>query len=154
VAACCFLQPCVLPGTGHAAASHLRCAAQRCACLHVPSSQNLLGARMQTLGQRPCSTQLPHQRGLNMGHAGLSCRASSAPSCATTCTILCYDVYHSPEAVAMGAQYVSMEELLRRADIVSLHTPLMPETFHLINKDRWERWPGSGRCAVRFAAGG
>lgn len=35
----------------------------------------------------------------------------------------------------MGVKYVSLEELLKESDIVSLHTPLTPETTGLINKD-------------------
>ena len=34
-----------------------------------------------------------------------------------------------------GTDYVSLEELLRRSDIVSLHAPLFPETRHIINAD-------------------
>ncbi|MCS7083093.1 MAG: D-glycerate dehydrogenase [Bacteroidetes bacterium] len=34
----------------------------------------------------------------------------------------------------VGAQYVSLEELLERADVVSLHCPLTPETYHLIDR--------------------
>jgi glyoxylate reductase len=32
----------------------------------------------------------------------------------------------------------SLEELLRQADILSIHTPLSPETHHLINRERLE----------------
>ena len=53
------------------------------------------------------------------------------------CTVLCYDVYKTQEAEKLGGRYVSLEELLSHADIVSLHTPLLTETFHLMDKDRW-----------------
>lgn len=36
------------------------------------------------------------------------------------------------EAVALGVEYVSLDDLLARSDIVSLHTNLSPETAHLI----------------------
>lgn len=50
------------------------------------------------------------------------------------CRVLYYDVCRlSPEAeAAHGMSYASMEELLRQADIVSLHLPLLPETRGLI----------------------
>jgi glycerate dehydrogenase len=34
-----------------------------------------------------------------------------------------------------GTEYVSLEELLAQSDIVSLHAPLFPETFRLINAE-------------------
>ena len=37
------------------------------------------------------------------------------------------------ELIAQGARYVGLDELLRHADIVSLHCPLLPSTHHLIN---------------------
>lgn len=49
------------------------------------------------------------------------------------CPLLAYDVRENPECVALGATYVSLEELLRRSDIISLHVPLIPQTHHLIN---------------------
>ena len=36
----------------------------------------------------------------------------------------------------MGVEYVSLDELLEVADIVSLHCPLNPSTFHIINEER------------------
>jgi len=37
-------------------------------------------------------------------------------------------------AKKLGFEYVSLEECLRRADIVTLHVPLTKNTFHLINR--------------------
>jgi phosphoglycerate dehydrogenase-like enzyme len=49
--------------------------------------------------------------------------------------LLFYDPYPPAAAVsqALGARQVSLEELLRRSDIVTLHVPLMPATKGLIN---------------------
>lgn len=44
--------------------------------------------------------------------------------------ILAYDKFPNP---ATGLQYVELEELLRRSDIISLHCPLTDETHHMIN---------------------
>ena len=49
-------------------------------------------------------------------------------------TVLACDAYHDP-ALADIVRYVGLEELLRAADLVSLHCPLTAETRHLINKD-------------------
>ncbi len=37
-----------------------------------------------------------------------------------------------------NTRYVSLEELLRESDVVSIHTPGTPQTYHLIDKDRLE----------------
>lgn len=50
------------------------------------------------------------------------------------CRLLFSDVYENPACQAIGT-YVSREQLYSEADIVSLHCPLMPDTFHLINDD-------------------
>ena len=49
--------------------------------------------------------------------------------------VIAYDPYAKPEvAKALGVELVSSrEQVFREADVVSLHTPLTPETRHLIN---------------------
>jgi len=47
--------------------------------------------------------------------------------------ILVYDQTKNSECEKL-AQYVSLEELFAKSDIVSLHLPLMPETHHIIDK--------------------
>jgi D-lactate dehydrogenase len=51
------------------------------------------------------------------------------------CRILAFDVYPNKEMEAQGTTYVSLNELLRQSDIVSLHCPLTPETNRMINRD-------------------
>jgi D-lactate dehydrogenase len=53
--------------------------------------------------------------------------------------ILAADPYENPRVLAVGGTYVSVDEALRQSDIVSLHCPLSPDTFHLINGERLER---------------
>lgn len=49
--------------------------------------------------------------------------------------VLVFDVRKQPFlAEVIGFRYVALEELLKSADIVTLHVPLIKETFHLINK--------------------
>ncbi|WP_448564641.1 2-hydroxyacid dehydrogenase [Thalassotalea ganghwensis] len=50
------------------------------------------------------------------------------------CQIICCDPIESEQVKAVGATYVSLDELLRLSDIVSLHCPLTPQTHHLINQ--------------------
>ncbi len=40
------------------------------------------------------------------------------------------------DAATVNARAVSLEELLRESDFVSLHTPLTPDTRHFINRER------------------
>lgn len=47
--------------------------------------------------------------------------------------VIAYDVYQNPEL--SFAEYVTFEELLERSDLISLHCPLLDNTYHLINYD-------------------
>jgi D-lactate dehydrogenase len=49
--------------------------------------------------------------------------------------LLAFDPNPNTEAKGLGMDYVPLEELLSRSDIVSLHCPLTPETRHLIGAD-------------------
>ena len=46
--------------------------------------------------------------------------------------ILAYDKFPNPDA---GLEYVELDELFARSDIISLHCPLTEETHHMINSD-------------------
>ncbi|MBS6645717.1 MAG: lactate dehydrogenase [Clostridiaceae bacterium] len=50
------------------------------------------------------------------------------------CKVLAYDVHQNPSVQGL-AEYVSLEELYNRCDIITLHTPLLESTYHMINKD-------------------
>lgn len=50
------------------------------------------------------------------------------------CRILASDVRENPELLELGARYCSHDELFAESDIVTLHCPLVKETFHLINE--------------------
>jgi D-lactate dehydrogenase len=52
------------------------------------------------------------------------------------CSILGYDKYMHPEFTALGGLYVELDDLLKRADIFSLHLPLTNDTYHIINEAR------------------
>jgi D-lactate dehydrogenase len=49
------------------------------------------------------------------------------------CRVLAYDLTQNEECHAMGAQYVSLEELWAASDIITLHTPLTPQTRHVVD---------------------
>ena len=51
--------------------------------------------------------------------------------------IIAYDPHVTPEIFAKhGTRQVELDELMSRADYVSLHTPLLPDTRHMINRDK------------------
>jgi len=49
------------------------------------------------------------------------------------CSVLAYDPYPNEDCRANGIEYVDLESLLKRSDIISLQCPLTPETYHLID---------------------
>ncbi|MDD3303982.1 MAG: 2-hydroxyacid dehydrogenase [Clostridia bacterium] len=50
--------------------------------------------------------------------------------------VIAYDVYKDEKAAnEIGYEYVSLEELLKESDIISLHCPLTEETNKIINHD-------------------
>lgn len=51
------------------------------------------------------------------------------------CRLLAHDPVADPECAALGVRYTDLTTLLQSADVVSLHTPLTPETHHLIDAD-------------------
>lgn len=52
------------------------------------------------------------------------------------CHLLGYDAYpHEGFKAIPKARYVDLPELWAKSDIISLHCPLLPETYHLINRE-------------------
>lgn len=49
--------------------------------------------------------------------------------------VIAYDSFENPALVEEGFSYVTLDELLARSDVISLHCPLLPETKGIINKD-------------------
>ena len=50
--------------------------------------------------------------------------------------ILYYDGRENPEIESIGGKKVSLNNLLKRSDIISLHLPLTESTYHLLNRER------------------
>lgn len=49
------------------------------------------------------------------------------------CRLLAYDMYQNPQCLELDVEYLPLEQLLPQCDIVTLHCPLMPSTYHLID---------------------
>lgn len=56
------------------------------------------------------------------------------------CRVLAQDPFESAEwASEHGITYTSLDELLTECDVVSLHSPLFLETYHLLDEERFAR---------------
>lgn len=54
--------------------------------------------------------------------------------------VIAFDVSPNPElAENLGFEYVSMDELLGRSDIITLHVPANPKTHHLLDEPEFEK---------------
>lgn len=51
------------------------------------------------------------------------------------CRVLAFDLVANRDLEAMGVEYLPLVKLLPQCDIISLHCPLMDQTYHMINKD-------------------
>jgi len=68
--------------------------------------------------------------------------------------VLAYDAFPNEElARQVGLEYVELDRLLERSDIVSLHAPLNPETYHLLDAERIERMK-QGAMLINTSRGG
>lgn len=54
------------------------------------------------------------------------------------CRILVYDKNRS-EAAEKMAEYVELDRIYRECDMISLHTPLLDSTYHMINRESIDR---------------
>jgi len=68
--------------------------------------------------------------------------------------VVAYDPFISPEgAVQLGVELVSLEDLWRRADVISLHVPLTDKTRNLVNAESLAKMK-KGALLVNCARGG
>ncbi|MDO5552412.1 MAG: 2-hydroxyacid dehydrogenase [Planctomycetia bacterium] len=51
------------------------------------------------------------------------------------CRILLSDPYPNPDLVTKGYDFVSVEQLFRESDLITLHCPLTDTTRHMVNRD-------------------
>jgi D-lactate dehydrogenase len=51
------------------------------------------------------------------------------------CKIVAYDPFLNPQCKAIGVEYMELSQLFSQSDIITLHCPLTPENYHLINKE-------------------
>lgn len=49
------------------------------------------------------------------------------------CKCIAYDIYENKEVKASGVPYVSLEEMWKQADVITLHAPLTDDNYHMID---------------------
>jgi len=69
------------------------------------------------------------------------------------CKVLAHDPRPDPALAARGATYMPLDDLLARSDIVTLHCPLTPATWHLIDTSRIARMK-RGAMLINTSRGG
>lgn len=51
--------------------------------------------------------------------------------------VIAYDPFVTPEqGAALGVEMTDLDSVVRRADVLSVHVPATPETYHLVNRER------------------
>ncbi|MGF6538976.1 2-hydroxyacid dehydrogenase [Paraburkholderia youngii] len=69
------------------------------------------------------------------------------------CEVIGFDPYPSPQFEALGLSYAKTGEIGEKADIISLHCPLTPATYHIINSKTLER-AKRGAILINTSRGG
>ncbi|WP_233809181.1 2-hydroxyacid dehydrogenase [Paraburkholderia sp. HP33-1] len=69
------------------------------------------------------------------------------------CKVIGFDPYRSAEFEALGLDYAKPGEVAEMADIISLHCPLTPATYHIINSETLEQ-AKPGAILINTSRGG
>lgn len=68
--------------------------------------------------------------------------------------VIAYDPFFSEEkAEAMGIEYGTLDEVLEKGDFITVHTPLLKDTYHIINEEAFEKMKDGVRI-INCARGG
>jgi D-lactate dehydrogenase len=81
-----------------------------------------------------CSASISTERQL-VSWTGKIGRVLASLSTGFEVNLLGYDLYHRDEFKELGGKYVDLDTLFAESDIVTLHCPLTPQTFHLIDAE-------------------
>ncbi|HLD31680.1 MAG TPA: NAD(P)-dependent oxidoreductase [Patescibacteria group bacterium] len=68
-------------------------------------------------------------------------------------TVLAFDVFPNKSLEKKGFKYVTLNEIYKKSDIISLHVPLLPSTHHLIDKKEIKKMK-KGVYIINTARGG
>jgi len=86
-----------------------------------------------------CNFELPGKVAGLVGFGNIAYRISTILK-AFGMTVIAYDPFVAPERMAeFGVEAVSLDDLLQRSDVVSVHARLTTETRHLFNLERFRK---------------
>ncbi|MCY3895563.1 MAG: hypothetical protein OXG17_03725 [Chloroflexi bacterium] len=129
---------CFTPEANAASVAEFTVAAALALCKRLPDCDRLVrAAGWRDIGQEPAREIDGRTIGV-IGGGRIGLRVLRAFTLGLNMQGLVFDPFVAAEVVRdYGGQPVdSLDELLQRSDIVTLHTPLTPETRHLINAER------------------
>ncbi|GDX06276.1 2-hydroxyacid dehydrogenase [Buttiauxella sp. A111] len=67
--------------------------------------------------------------------------------------LLAFDPYPSAAAIELGVEYVDLPTLFAQSDIISLHCPMTPENYHLLDRAAFEQMK-NGVMIINTSRGG
>nr|WP_024968151.1 2-hydroxyacid dehydrogenase [Pantoea sp. IMH] len=67
--------------------------------------------------------------------------------------LLAFDPYPNPQALEIGVEYVDINTLLREADVITLHCPMTPENYHLLDMAAFQQMK-DGVMIINTSRGG
>lgn len=67
--------------------------------------------------------------------------------------ILAHDPYPLDSVIELGANYVSLDELYVKSDVITLHCPMTPENYHLLNAESFSKMK-DGVMIINTSRGG
>ena len=68
--------------------------------------------------------------------------------------VIAYDPFLTEEkAKAMGIEFGTLDDVLEKADFITVHTPLLKDTYHLIDEDAFKKMKDGVRI-INCARGG
>ncbi|MGB7799647.1 2-hydroxyacid dehydrogenase [Buttiauxella sp.] len=67
--------------------------------------------------------------------------------------LLAFDPYPSAAAIELGVEYVDLPTLFAQSDVISLHCPMTPENYHLLNRAAFDQMK-NGVMVINTSRGG
>lgn len=128
-----------IPTYGTAAVAQFTLALILELCHHVGEHSNAVFKGEWTKSEDFCFWNYPlvELAGKTMGIIGFGRigQATTKIAQAFGLNILAFDSYQNPDLENKNCKYATLDELLRKSDIISLHCPLFDSTRGIINKD-------------------